>query len=262
MNQSIPPLGRGCRPPAFTLIELLVCIAIIAILAALLFPVVSRMQATSLSTKCSSNLRQIYVMEMAFAADNNNRIGVASQFTSSGEFMSWSDWLTGVRGRTSYIVGTKGVQGQTLKEYNVFLCPSQPPPAPTPFTYAAGTGTIYRTYGMLHVPGTVSIAGYNLQDWIADGWHNLTNVPDPGVIPLFSDTVSNQGSTAKMQFYYWYPHRLAESSGIHLRHNNKANMLFYDGHVAAMGADDLAKLGIKSAISADMKELKLTQPTL
>jgi prepilin-type N-terminal cleavage/methylation domain-containing protein/prepilin-type processing-associated H-X9-DG protein len=45
----------------FTLIEILVVVAIIGILAAVLFPSISRMASTANTAKCASNLRQIGV---------------------------------------------------------------------------------------------------------------------------------------------------------------------------------------------------------
>src|SRR5262245_32017177 len=57
-------------PSAFTLIELLVVVAIIAILASLLLPVLSRAKERGRRAKCMSNLRQIGVGLKMYASDH------------------------------------------------------------------------------------------------------------------------------------------------------------------------------------------------
>ena len=59
------------NPPAFTLIEILVVIAIIAVLAALLFPGLTAARKQVNDSKCISNLRQLGVAINEYAADHS-----------------------------------------------------------------------------------------------------------------------------------------------------------------------------------------------
>jgi len=68
------PSGSGRRTAAFTLIELLVVIAIIAILAALLLPVLSKAKAKGQGIKCLGNLHQLTVAWINYADDNADRL--------------------------------------------------------------------------------------------------------------------------------------------------------------------------------------------
>lgn len=68
------PLGSQKWPNsrrAFTLVELLVVILIIAVLAALLFPLGGRFREEALASKCASNLRQIGAAVHLYANDND-----------------------------------------------------------------------------------------------------------------------------------------------------------------------------------------------
>jgi len=59
---------------AFTLIELLVVVAIIAILAAVLFPVFSQAREAARSTRCQSNLRQAGTALQMYAGDYDEEL--------------------------------------------------------------------------------------------------------------------------------------------------------------------------------------------
>ncbi|MFM8763518.1 MAG: type II secretion system protein, partial [Spartobacteria bacterium] len=67
-------LSRRDEAKAFTVIEILVVIAIVAVLAALLFPAMSAALDRAKDTKCISNLRQIGTAVQLYANENNGNI--------------------------------------------------------------------------------------------------------------------------------------------------------------------------------------------
>jgi prepilin-type N-terminal cleavage/methylation domain-containing protein len=72
--QGLKSKVQSCRTGAFTLVELLVVIAIIGILAALLLPVLSRAKDRARRVACLSNIRNLNLMFISYARDNNDRL--------------------------------------------------------------------------------------------------------------------------------------------------------------------------------------------
>ncbi len=78
--------GRG-----FTLIELLVAIAIIAILAAILFPVFARAREKAYQSGCTSNLKQISTAFQMYRTDFDGRMPYMFLLAGNGVYYRWVD---------------------------------------------------------------------------------------------------------------------------------------------------------------------------
>jgi prepilin-type N-terminal cleavage/methylation domain-containing protein len=92
---------------AFTLIELLVVVSILALLAAILFPVFGRARENARRSNCLSNTRQISLAILQYAQDNDDFLPPVAYETASGVAVTWPQLVT-----------------PYLKNEQIFKCPS------------------------------------------------------------------------------------------------------------------------------------------
>lgn len=111
------------RAHAFTLIELLTVIAIIAVLAGLLFPVFARAKNAAKQTVCVSNLRQIGAA-IALYMDDSDGI-FPSALDASDKYASdiWNAFPD-FKNRIAQMPLMTEVLQPYLKNKDVFMCPS------------------------------------------------------------------------------------------------------------------------------------------
>jgi prepilin-type N-terminal cleavage/methylation domain-containing protein len=115
------------RRGAFTLIELLVVVAIIAVLAGILLPVLNSIRQQADSTKCVSNLRQIGLAINAYASDNADTLPGP---LNMDQYPTYASTATGslplLLAKYLQLVDS-GSSSQSLamtNKNNVFVCPS------------------------------------------------------------------------------------------------------------------------------------------
>lgn len=127
------PIPRGNTPPApacrtrndaaFTLVELLVVIAILALLAALLIPVVSIGRNVAQRTSCATNMRQLQIAHTLYTSQHD---GIMPGSTTGSRPTDWTSFPTD----TSYAARLEGLTRGSLWSYvqeeRVYRCPNHP----------------------------------------------------------------------------------------------------------------------------------------
>jgi len=214
---------------AFTLIELLVVIAIIAVLAALLLPVLARSKAKARSIVCLNNLKQLEMSCHLYTADNNDFL-VLNQ---AGGFVG----------------GPSNTNGPSIESNAVSWCPGIAPHDLT--TDNVKNGLIFpynKSAALYHCPADRSTVdghpdlprtrSYCMDislscDSSRSTFHKFTEIRGPAPSDLFSlidtqeediwDATFGIFPTGSVWSGYWLD--LAAD-----RHLNGANLSFADGH--------------------------------
>ena len=221
---------------AFTLIEMLVVIAIIGILAAILFPVFARARENARRSSCQSNLKQIGLAAIQYTQDND---GITVPSWSGPDFNA-SDVTERYKWMDAIYPYAKNEQ--------IFNCPTDTIDKP----YHFRDGTNYGSYGInasyysdilatRRSPDSVNES--QIEDASGTLWVSETvtmtainfsiSWPDIAANPTIDSTVNPR----KLE-------RLTE------RHLGTLNVLWCDGHVKAVKLDRLARKNADNTMTA------------
>ena len=221
----MPPI-RTLPKAAFTLIELLVVIAIIAVLASISIPAIQGAIGNSKAAACLSNLRQIGIATMAYAAENN------SQLPPSGraDIPQWA-------------LAIAPYSGDPKKRQSIFVCPD----CVVPVKDATGN-EIAVTYGMhgglmpkggasvrlaaISRPHEVILAADVCQNPGNKGWSPYS-IENPAVFKGGGRT-GNDGLDLEAPITTTVDADTGNNAWIRYRHKEKAHAVMCDGHAKAM----------------------------
>ena len=220
---------------AFTLIELLITISIIALLAAILFPVFAQVREKARQNSCLSNLRQLGTALLLYRHDYDDQFPIAVDTPDHGVFI-WNSSNPGVHKALKNAPTLKVVLSSYTTSKELWCCPSDSggtyiayraaddndiirPKKEDNYYDALGTSYIYRAEagfaGLLENVSAVNMSDKELSVseivLIADGsaWHSAQQ-PN-AVSRYFSETEYNYGFR---------------------------NVFFADGHVKSMTGQD------------------------
>ena len=228
------------RRTRFTLIELLVVIAIIAILAAILLPALNRARDMANGISCMSLMRQTSLSIMQYVNDNNDYL-MAPLGSDAGTPWAWQLRSSGYT--------QEGTNASDSERYANNQCPLQK-------IITVDLNYWYKrweTFGM-------NIYTMSNSDDADPLWLNTTSyvrysylLSDKTMTTtalLFDSLAYNVSLDALMQACYTVktkPSSLTDSSGrpnVVLRHADKANAVFRDGHAESCSSSILVKYGI------------------
>jgi len=249
------------RRRGFTLIELLVGIAIIAILAAILFPVFAQAREKARAASCLSNQKQcglamiMYVQDYDedFAPPWNMNQGAAPQCNGWFDYYGPAQWRSWVSLIQPYV-----------KNLQMFHCPSagNAPPIWAGIFYNERNISLWPDMGLNYQylsTALVDAGSGGFPDWCNRTGKSQAQInsvaatilfvdsgesygPNGGVISMVTDPPDGWTSPNTLGWGGWgFDGTLGPHGNNKMRHSEGANVTMVDGHVKHMSTNQIAQ---------------------
>ncbi len=219
-----------------TVMETLVAVALLGVLAALLFPLAGQLRERGRETQCLHNLRTIGGLLTTAILEKGGSLDAWYSGTKGGEF--WNTLLI----RDGYL---------THGALEKLACPSIP--------YADADGGISGRHYGIYMPDTANhLIDYRTESGALQGRAyriDPRRVALPGSTIFMGDSVSSSGDPV-IRIFRTDSGSFA-SGAFHARHGGRVNLFFYDGHAESAAALRLRELGVRRVFDERLQPLDL-----
>jgi prepilin-type N-terminal cleavage/methylation domain-containing protein/prepilin-type processing-associated H-X9-DG protein len=213
---------------ALTLVELLVVIAIIALLAAMLLPVLSSAKANTKQVACAGNLRQLEIAFQSYASDNG---GYLTQNVPMAE-----ELVPAPPGTNGWVYGNMKEAEEATNALLIKIGELYP--------YIPQAGSYHCPADAIVAGGLPRVRSYSMNSWIGSTGMEAGQEPNPFRIFLKdSDLAAGMPSSIWVDIDEhvaslndgWFEVTMDDSAPFiklpATRHQNAYNLNFADGHV-------------------------------
>lgn len=206
---------------AFTLIELLVVISIIAVLAAILFPVFARAKEAARKTQCINNLKQLGTAFGLYASDHDDRIPGITE--GLGGEQQEGGWVFNDLFRTyeaGIFIPEKGSLFPYAKNADIYVCPTDRDGRTAKLSYAINGC-------LIEPPMNIGVNKGKAYSAVKEAASTML-IGEEGTSPL-----QNERYTSGTNDGYFHP----VFDHFNDRHNGLSNVLYVDLHVKTLKAE-------------------------